>query len=122
MLMPTDGTSICAATTLSGSGVGDGVAVGGEVLGTELDGSDALGEAAATGVAVRIGARVGDGWAVGSNVPMIMRATPATPRMIGSAHEERRLTCRSLANQPMRRGREPWPSPVRPSRPSPPGC
>jgi hypothetical protein len=74
-------------------GVATGVAeAGGSMLGRDV----------ALGVGEADGAGVGDPSAMGGGVgpdgppvssdPTIMRATPATPRMIGSHHPERRFT------------------------------
>src|SRR6187551_3808743 len=96
-LMPTDSIWSWTATTSSGSGVAVGVGEG-SALG--LAGSVpltgplgvAVGDASATWLGVAIAGRLGVGSSPRSNDPMIMSATPATPRMIGSAHEERRFT------------------------------
>ena len=61
--------------------------------------ADALGEAWATGVGVTRSGRLGVGSPPGSSEPTIMSATPATPRMIGSAHEERRFTVPESSRQ-----------------------
>ena len=105
-LIPTAGTSSCVAVTDSGIGVDVGSAVGASLPLASGDG-DAVGsglvDACATGVGVRIGSRDGAGSPPESKEPTIMRATPATPRMSGSAQEERRFTCPSLAARPIGR-------------------
>ena len=94
-LMPTDSIWSWTATTLSGSGVavgvGDGSPLGlaGNVL---LARALGVGDACATWLGVGIAGRLDVESSPRSSDPMIMSATPATPRMIGSAHEERRFT------------------------------
>lgn len=94
--MPTDGSSSCAAVTLDGIGSGVGVGVG--LAATVADGRG-VGVVRATGLGlgVVIGGRLGVVGSSRSRVPAIMSTTPATPRMIGSAHDERRFTWPSLA-------------------------
>ncbi len=94
--MPTDGISSWTAVTSSGSGVREGVGVGATL---SVGDSDAVGSVvgvAATSVGdgerVAIGGRLAVASPSRSSVPIMMSATPATPRMIGSAHEERRFT------------------------------
>src|SRR5687767_13561682 len=129
MLMPTDGTSIWTATTSSGNGVavGSGVALTvGSTLGTTLAGAaDRLGARVVVGWMVALGRAIGGRLAAGSSprptVPAIMSAAPATPRMIGSAQEDRRFTWPSLAAIPTGRWSGLWPLRPRPWAPHPPG-
>ena len=65
--------------------------------------ADSLGvgvrDACATGVGVEMSGRLGVRSAPRSSDPMIMSATPVTPRMIGRAHEERRFTVPESSRQ-----------------------
>lgn len=85
--------------TAEGTGEGVGIGVGGGVGGwlTAVDAvgaGEGVGLAWATGVGLggTIGGRLLGGSPSTSSVPMIMRVTPATPRMMGSAQPERRFT------------------------------
>ena len=88
------GLSVASA---DGDGEGSGVGV---TVGTGL------------GVAVEIAGRLLTGSRSRPSEPVIMSATPATPRMMGSAQEERRFTWPSLAAGLTHRWRGLWRSPA----------